>query len=454
MRRFLAAVVAVLATASLASEAAGQCSIQHTAVTGAWELCAGGGGAWQWSGPGGFAATTECVTVTTPGTYSLREWDGLNGLWSAPCTWTFGQVPAGPACSIAGDDSVCAGESTMWCAPSGAAAYSWTSPSGRHAGTNCLFVSEPGEYTLELTDANGATEICRRTLTVYDCSPPQSGAVCPMSARAWALTCGASGAYVSADAFADVAARVDERSAVWSFGGTASGLCSILRRDRRHGDEASRAKRHYAAVLANLSAADAQLQALDGHAVGLDANMTLDSLRGVTPGTLLGTWVAATETRLLELASSPARSRMARAEYRRIARQARAIDRMTSGCSASAAALLADEDDDDAVLRPEDSSVSTGGAGATVSTAPRSDPRTGITHLSWTLERSAAVELVVMDITGRRIRHLASGTFAPGTHEFTWDGRDDDGRAVRVGAYFVAGRIGNERLTQRLFLLR
>ncbi|MEQ1834242.1 MAG: FlgD immunoglobulin-like domain containing protein [Candidatus Eisenbacteria bacterium] len=419
-------------------------------------MCASAGSSWQWSGPGGFAATSECVTVTTPGTYSLRVWDGLNGLWSAPCTWAFGQVPAGPACSIAGDDSVCAGESTMWCAPSGAAAYSWTSPSGRHGSSTCTFVSEPGEYTLVLTDANGATETCRRTLIVYDCSPPQLGAVCPMSARAWARSCGASGGYVSADAFADVAARVDERSAVWSFGGTASGLCSILRRDRHHGSEAWRAKRHYAAVLANLSAADAQVVAADGHGVGLDANMTLDSLRGVTPGTTLGTWVAATEARLLELSTSPARSRMARAEYRRIARQARAIDRITTGCPASAAALLVDEDedDDDGMLRPEDSSVSTSGSGATVSTAPRSNPSTGLTELRWTLERSAAVELVIMDITGRRIRHLASGTFAAGTHVFTWDGRDDDGRAARVGAYFVAGRVGRERLTQRLFLLR
>jgi flagellar hook assembly protein FlgD len=39
-------------------------------------------------------------------------------------------------------------------------------------------------------------------------------------------------------------------------------------------------------------------------------------------------------------------------------------------------------------------------------------------------------------------------------HEFTWDGRDDDGRAVRTGAYFVAGRVGDERMSQRLFILR
>jgi flagellar hook assembly protein FlgD len=86
--------------------------------------------------------------------------------------------------------------------------------------------------------------------------------------------------------------------------------------------------------------------------------------------------------------------------------------------------------------------------------ATQRDPLSGDTRMSWTLLRSAPVELVVIDITGRRIRHLASGVYSAGVHQFTWDGRDDDGRAVRTGAYFVAGRVGDERLSQRLFILR
>ena len=74
--------------------------------------------------------------------------------------------------------------------------------------------------------------------------------------------------------------------------------------------------------------------------------------------------------------------------------------------------------------------------------------------MRWTLTRADQVELSVVDITGRRIRHLVSGVFSAGTHEFTWDGRDDDGRAVRAGAYFVAGTIGGQRTSQRLFILR
>lgn len=454
MRRFATAILAVLVTASLAREAAGQCSITHTAVTGAWKLCAAGGTAWQWTGPGGFVATSECVTVNVPGTYSLRVWDGLNGLWGLPCDWSFAQVPTGPICSIAGDDSVCAGASTIWCAPDGAAGYFWTSPTGLHPGGTCVFVSEAGEYTLVLTDVNGVSDTCRRTLTVHDCRTSEARDVCPLTARAWAQSCNGRTPVVSTAAFADIAARVDERSQVFSYGGTSSGLCALLRRDRHHWSEAARAKRHFAAVLANLSAADAQVVGRDGRNVGLDGSMTLDSLRGVIPGTLLADWVSNTDSRLMGLAASSARSRTARDEWRRIAYQARAINRISSSCAGGLGALLADEEDDDSVVRPGDVPVVTDGAGTTTNSTPRTDPRTGLTRLSWTLERSGPIEVAVMDITGRRIRHLANGMFAAGTHEFTWDGRDDDGRAVRVGAYFVAGRIGSERRTQRLFLLR
>ncbi len=448
MRRFLAAVLAIGSIASLAPEAAGQCNITHTAVSGAWQLCAVGGSEWQWSGPGGFSAATSCVNATAPGTYTLRIWDGVNGLWGLPCSWSFATAPAGPACSIAGDDSVCAGATTMWCGPDGAAGYSWTMPSGGHAGATCVLVGDPGEYLLEVMDTNGMVDTCRRTLTVRDCSTPHVGAVCPLQARAWSRSCGDRLALVSRDAFAQVAARVDERSSVWAYGGTSAGLCDLLRRNR-HSNDAALAKRHFAAVLANLSAAEIGVIAADGRNVGLDEHMPLDGIRGIAAGRTLADWVSATEARLLVLANSSSRGRGAREEYRRIARQARAIDRPGVACGGTANAML--DDDDDLVAGAPDH---TPDAGGTVRSTPRIDPLTGATQLRWTLQRSDAVELVIVDITGRRIRHLASGMYPAGPHEFTWDGRDDDGRTQRAGAYFVAGRVGTERLSQRLFLLR
>lgn len=453
MRRFLAAVVAVLASASLASEAAGQCSFTHTAVGGAYEMCAEYGSEFQWTGPNGFSSTMPCITESEPGTYALRTWDPINGLWSDWCTWSFDAPPFVPRLQITGSDSLCSGTTTPWCGPAIAMTWDWHGPQGFVGSDMCVDVTLPGEYMVICqVDFGVPPDTVRRTLTVLSCGGAQPVPMCPLTAWEWARSCGRV-PLVPAEAFARVAERVDARSAVWAYGGQSSGLCSLLRREHHRSNEISRAKRHFAAVLANLSAGELGITASDGRQVGLDANLSLDSLAGVNPGTRLQDWVAATESRLLALMAGGGRTRSAREEYRRIARQASAIERMNTGCAVSLGALLADDEDDDEEFRPG-LSVSTGGAGATVSTGPRSDPRTGLTHLSWTLERSGPIEVTVMDITGRRIRHLVNGTFAAGTHEFTWDGRDDDGRAVRVGAYFVAGRIGGERLTQRLFLLR
>ena len=46
-----------------------------------------------------------------------------------------------------------------------------------------------------------------------------------------------------------------------------------------------------------------------------------------------------------------------------------------------------------------------------------------------------AVELAVFDLLGQRVRTLASGSIEAGSHEITWDGRDEMGRDVSSGVY-------------------
>ena len=55
------------------------------------------------------------------------------------------------------------------------------------------------------------------------------------------------------------------------------------------------------------------------------------------------------------------------------------------------------------------------------------------------------MQLDVVDLRGRRIRHLANGRYAPGTHEFSWDGRDDSG-AHHVGVWVDSVVDDTERL--------
>ncbi|MFN0150176.1 MAG: FlgD immunoglobulin-like domain containing protein [bacterium] len=49
----------------------------------------------------------------------------------------------------------------------------------------------------------------------------------------------------------------------------------------------------------------------------------------------------------------------------------------------------------------------------------------------------AAIDLSVYDVSGRRVRALASGVYAAGVRTLQWDGQDDAGRSVAAGLYFL-----------------
>ena len=448
MRRILAALAAIVMIASLATDAASQCSITHTVVQGGGDrLCAVGGSEWEWSGPGAFTANTECVAVSTSGTYTLRVFDGLNGIWSAPCSY---DLVLAPGCPISGPDSVCASATVTWCGPAGYERYNWIGPNGPIGQAQCVVLSEPGDYTLDYADANGNGDICTRSLSLGTCAAPPSRerSGCPLTSREWSHSCGSRAPLVDAATFAAVASRVDQRSAVWSFGSSSDGLCQLLRRDGRKG-EREWACRQYATILANIAAGDLGVMASDGRQVGLDPGAPIDGVRGIPAGTTLANWVERTEATMLAASAQGSRQRATRDEYRRITRQARAIMRTAVGCGTTLAAEL--EDDGAGVLGG--STVAPTSAGG-ISTTSQGNPLTGARRLRWTLERAGDVRLDIVDVTGRRVRQLAAGMYGAGTHEFTWDGRDDDGRTLRAGAYFVVGRVGSERTSARLFLLR
>jgi len=451
MRRVLIAVGVVLLIAARAPQAFGQCSISVLDVNGTPMLCADAGDGWQWTGPGGFSSTDMCITASTPGTYTLRVYDASTGQWSDPCSQAVGKPP-GPSCSITGVDSVCAGSSVQWCGPTGDYDYAWSGPAGFAANTACVDVSAAGTYSLTLTDrASGAAgDPCALTLRTLQCPAPHLSSVCPRPASWWASGCASGTSPLDAEAFARVAAGVDQRSAVWSYGGTPQGLCALVGHPR-HANSMTSTKRQYAAVLANITAAALGIVDYEGHAVGLDESRTLDDVRGVPAGTTLAQWVASTEHAMLSLVSDAGHGRSAREALRRIRHQAKDINRgpESGDCPGQFSAAMESDDDDDLgdALGGSASALALGGGDG-------GDPLTGGSRMRWTLERAGQVEVSIVDVTGRHVRLVASGMYAAGTHEFSWDGRDDDGRTMRAGAYFVAGSIGGERTSLRLFLLR
>ena len=57
--------------------------------------------------------------------------------------------------------------------------------------------------------------------------------------------------------------------------------------------------------------------------------------------------------------------------------------------------------------------------------------------IAFTLPSAGPVSGAVYDAGGRRVRTLANDRFEAGSHGLTWDGRDENGRAVSAGVYFA-----------------
>lgn len=82
------------------------------------------------------------------------------------------------------------------------------------------------------------------------------------------------------------------------------------------------------------------------------------------------------------------------------------------------------------------------------------NPFNGRTVLAYELERAGDVRLAVFDISGRRVRTLATGAKERGLHEAVWDGRNDTGGGVPSGVYFYQLETRNTRLTGKITFVK
>ncbi len=79
------------------------------------------------------------------------------------------------------------------------------------------------------------------------------------------------------------------------------------------------------------------------------------------------------------------------------------------------------------------------------------NPAAGGATIAFALPAAGSATVAVYDVAGRRVRELRRQSFDAGVQRLAWDGRDDDGRAVGDGVYFVrvesAARTSVARLT-------
>ena len=92
-----------------------------------------------------------------------------------------------------------------------------------------------------------------------------------------------------------------------------------------------------------------------------------------------------------------------------------------------------------------------GGASTAITFAPPSpNPARERFGLRFTLPHEAGAMLAILDVNGRRVRSLASGSLPAGEHVIGWDLRDGDGRAVRPGVYFARLEVEGRTFTRKL----
>jgi len=65
-----------------------------------------------------------------------------------------------------------------------------------------------------------------------------------------------------------------------------------------------------------------------------------------------------------------------------------------------------------------------------------------------------SVSVRVYNLAGQLVKTMASGAVTAGDHSVAWDGRDEQGRMVSAGVYFVRLNIGGQAATARIAVLK
>jgi FtsP/CotA-like multicopper oxidase with cupredoxin domain len=85
--------------------------------------------------------------------------------------------------------------------------------------------------------------------------------------------------------------------------------------------------------------------------------------------------------------------------------------------------------------------------------APQPNPTAAGATFRFALRTAGPVELDLYSVTGQRLRRLANTTFDAGEHVVGWDGRDDEGRILASGVYFVNLRADGVSSTRKLSVM-
>ena len=76
------------------------------------------------------------------------------------------------------------------------------------------------------------------------------------------------------------------------------------------------------------------------------------------------------------------------------------------------------------------------------------------TSVEFSLPEGGLVSLCIYNVLGQKVRTLADGFYASGTHSVTWNGYDDGGSSVSSGVYFYRIEASSFIETRKMILLK
>jgi hypothetical protein len=82
------------------------------------------------------------------------------------------------------------------------------------------------------------------------------------------------------------------------------------------------------------------------------------------------------------------------------------------------------------------------------------NPFLGATQIHYALARDGRVELSIYDLSGRMVARLHDGRREAGSHAVAWDGKDEMGRSLGAGTYFIRLSSRSETLERKLVRVR
>ena len=85
---------------------------------------------------------------------------------------------------------------------------------------------------------------------------------------------------------------------------------------------------------------------------------------------------------------------------------------------------------------------------------PAPNPFGRETVLEYAVPEQARVRITVYDLAGRRVRVLEDAVLEPDRYRVTWDGRNESGRILASGIYFVRYEAGPSAIVRRVALLK